>query len=424
MTSSQPQHVWFDVVDSSGRSYREAGVGRVQLSSSADVDDFKVAVRLQYTALLSGITSSELMVYKSIVSFDNKEEPLDEDSILVGLGLNAAEDALIVLVSRHRSPTQGMVGSELTQFWTSLRTLSADSDNVIHFPTCPEFFPRCLRSLYVRQSYADLFEIVVRNRVLPEMRCNRMAITGSPGIGKSIFLFYVMWRLSKFEKPPTVILRRQNDGSRIYVFQKDECWTTMKPYDISSLLQDATVWYLTDSLLEPPGEIIKATTILVSSPARRHYRKFIDYSCTAPLHYLPVWTVDELVTASKEFGMTHDEVEERYYLIGGVPRFVLEKTSHDIVAIIDEAIARLKICEFKQIAACNLPREEEICYLVVHFEVNWSYQSKIIFMGSRYIADRAVELFLEKDRQNLMRFLSFPTQNSLPAPVLGNLFKA
>jgi hypothetical protein len=94
-----------------------------------------------------------------------------------------------------------------------------------------------------------------------------MAITGCPGIGKSLFLFYILWRLSKFEKPPAVVLHREKDRGLIYVFQSNVCTVTNAYIEVVPVLNDKTTWYLTDTLSSPPAEDIRATTILVSSPA-------------------------------------------------------------------------------------------------------------------------------------------------------------
>ena len=59
-----------------------------------------------------------------------------------------------------------------------------------------------------------------------------MAITGTPGTGKSMFLFYILWRLANRENTKTVILRRQMNHEHIYGFQNDGCWIVPSSTDI------------------------------------------------------------------------------------------------------------------------------------------------------------------------------------------------
>jgi hypothetical protein len=106
-----------------------------------------------------------------------------------------------------------------TSFWNSLSTIKLEN-NILVFETIPKFFPDKMKSLFVRKSYSDLFQLIIDNlhNQVEYKNFHRMAITGNPGIGKSIFLFYVMWRISTMENVGVVILDRAKDGSTIYVF--------------------------------------------------------------------------------------------------------------------------------------------------------------------------------------------------------------
>jgi hypothetical protein len=51
-----------------------------------------------------------------------------------------------------------------------------------------------MESLNVREAYGDMFDIICRNLIHkdPDKRFTGMAITETPGIGKGVFLFYIM----------------------------------------------------------------------------------------------------------------------------------------------------------------------------------------------------------------------------------------
>jgi hypothetical protein len=120
-----------------------------------------------------------------------------------------------------------------------------------------------------------------------------MAIAGTSGVGKSVFLFYILWRLANLETTKTVALHRRSDGESIYVFQNDGCWMTRHLDYVDMFLEDPTTWYLTDALLQSPDRA-KGVTIVVSPPEEKYYSKFPDLSHVAPLHYLPIWSLEEL----------------------------------------------------------------------------------------------------------------------------------
>ena len=84
---------------------------------------------------------------------------------------------------------------------------------------------RKFKTLYIRQSYIDLIKIIIDNLKRSEQnhQYHRMAITGNPGIGKSFFLIYVMWKISSMDN---VDIHRGKDRGVIYVFKgKNKCWT-------------------------------------------------------------------------------------------------------------------------------------------------------------------------------------------------------
>ena len=311
----------------------------------------------------------------------------------------------------------------LSIFWSSLPALSP-IDGILTFQTTPDFLPEGFKELYIRQSYVDLFQIIMDNLTNSDQRnrYHRMAITGNPGIGKSLFLFYVMWRISSMDNVGTVILRRAKDDGLIYVFGRNNSWSTVNYGDIVSLLSSPNTWYLTDTLDPPPGEV-KAVTILVASPARKHYKEFLKYSVTDVLRYLPVWSLEELMKARKSFSLSEEQVENRYCLIGGIPRFVLEK-EQDLVSLIDGAIIRLNIDNFESIAVGNLQKDDEISHLVVHFEVNAGYTDATLRMGSSYITEKALDVFVNHQESKLKRFLLRAEHTSLLSTIRGNLFEA
>lgn len=94
--------------------------------------------------------------------------------------------------------------------------------------TVPPFFPENMNGLFIRHSYNDLFDRIISNlhNEDPRSQFHRMAITDNPGIGKSFFLFYIMWEILIMDGVGTVILRCANDRGQIKVFQENKCWTT------------------------------------------------------------------------------------------------------------------------------------------------------------------------------------------------------
>jgi len=79
-----------------------------------------------------------------------------------------------------------------------------------------------------------------------------IAITGTPGIGKSLFLFYLLWRIVKEEGPSKacVIFDISVTKRCYFVLTGKGCWTTENKRDLYSLELGAskhTNWYFLDA---------------------------------------------------------------------------------------------------------------------------------------------------------------------------------
>ena len=108
--SPPPTLVWFLLLDSAtGEPYKETSADKVSVSSSADVADFREAVHLKNSSILTGIDSSQLVVFKNKTAFDKrnaaideeKEKPMDPTESLGLLG--SKEDVLLVAVASPKS---------------------------------------------------------------------------------------------------------------------------------------------------------------------------------------------------------------------------------------------------------------------------------------------------------------------------------
>ena len=113
--------VWFLLLDAAtGEPYKGTTADKVALSSTADVADFRDAVKTKHSNKLSSFDAADLLVYKNKTAFDKrnadadeeKVEPLEEDSVLDGLG-SSKKEALIVVVPSSRGPSRSSSESSL-----------------------------------------------------------------------------------------------------------------------------------------------------------------------------------------------------------------------------------------------------------------------------------------------------------------------
>jgi hypothetical protein len=89
--------IWFQHVDSDGQPYEGSSASSLSLNPSAAVDELRQAVLNKNPNILSSVDASQLKIYKNKTAFDTKENTLEDDCLVSGLGLSDKE-ALVVLV--------------------------------------------------------------------------------------------------------------------------------------------------------------------------------------------------------------------------------------------------------------------------------------------------------------------------------------
>ncbi|KAG2966606.1 hypothetical protein PC120_g27073 [Phytophthora cactorum] len=227
--------------------------------------------------------------------------------------------------------------------WTSAPIVSQDGvfDHCIHpffsqFPTVDQVgdwleFPALLplterQKLYVRCSYKS-----IATQALTKVDPNRRkyaVITGTPGIGKSVFVYYVMWRLIK-DKMRVLFITRQPpiyfDGSTIH-----EC--KQLPYSGNQQFWSPDLWCLVDSVdpTNVAGMPIECCSVLLASTPRRdcigEFKKLVP---TPDVFYMPLWTTEELATIASMYPHAAVAWQNRFECLGGVPRLVLQDIETD-----------------------------------------------------------------------------------------------
>jgi hypothetical protein len=409
-----PKNLWVEY-----RTAEKTSKSKVSMEGCVDVDDF--IKKIKQESQLGIPKDSEVTLCTSFgATIDVKESPC---SLLPG---NTPENPLHVQVSAPLPVSVKLApDTDLTKLWDSLHGMKPEN-GFLKFYDELDLLPETMKELYIRKAYEDLFQIICNNlnsENETKKRIHRMAITGTPGTGKSMFLFYILWRLANMEAPKTVILRRQMNHESIYVFQNDGCWIASSNADIRMFLNDPTTWYLTDDL-QPPPNVVKAITILVSSPMKKYYSKFLEYSSVPLLHYLPTWSLEELKRVADVYSIPLEEVENRFNLIGGIPRYVLEKNV-DLEEHIKKAIRKMSLHRLIPIALGEGALDDQIGHQIVHFKVEPPcYTQFSMIMASEYVKNKVLEKYIGSRKEELKHFFAMCKRMTFMTSVCGNLFEA
>ena len=183
--------------------------------------------------------------------------------------------------------------------------------------------------IYVRPCYVTLFAKLVE--LITEGRFNAM-VTGNPGIGKSYFYLYVIFR---FIKDPSLLGKLRlviNSGANFHILNGDT-FEAIDPTEILAILSEKDVLRLVDGKTAA-GQLTgwKGSTILFASPSNASPdNKPTDLMKNYESYYfvMPVWNDEELQDANEllDVSLQQSEAElmEKVQLAGHIPRFVLSK---------------------------------------------------------------------------------------------------
>ncbi|CAG8576856.1 7163_t:CDS:2, partial [Paraglomus brasilianum] len=304
----------------------------------------------------------------------------------------------------------------LAKFWNCI-TKSSISNQILYLPPDIYFlgdrhYPQ---KLIIRQVYSDIIANIQSS--VQSGLYHRFTITGTPGIGKSYFLLYLLYVLHL--KNATIVMKHNVDREFL-VFEGNNASITPYYENVTSLLANPDTWYLLDT--ESPTQV-PAITILVCSPSPKIYKEFRKM-LNSTIRYMPPWTWEEIVKCRDALytGINDDKLTTLYDHWGGIPRYVLEKCddpSQD--ALLEKAIASadLEKCLWS-IGEHKSP--EDISHRILHI-VTSNYTLTAMKYASPYVAQEIATRFALQQHESLHRFLVASDGDSMTSSLCGQLFE-
>ncbi|KAL6066770.1 Death domain-containing protein [Balamuthia mandrillaris] len=151
--------------------------------------------------------------------------------------------------------------------------------------------------LIVRECYPRIFELSQRLAKQRRGGGGGVVFSGNPGIGKSWFLNYTLWRLLQQKK---TVLVESVAREKVWLFKEGQVQEASleNTKQIVELFQtvenDTDAWYLFDPCGDIPREPKQMLpfTVVAASPNPQHYKQF--YKRTRNKYYTPCWPWEEL----------------------------------------------------------------------------------------------------------------------------------
>ncbi|GBC06602.1 hypothetical protein RclHR1_06950008 [Rhizophagus clarus] len=390
--------------------------------------------------------SDELMAINKIGDYWTKKPPKRHIHVLIEPPASTARIRKLTSLEElngsefHEPPNKRVkTDDEVNNFWRDLKKASL-TNQFLRLPNNTRFLGKehGLSNLYIRRCYKDFEHIVFDDAI------NKLRISGNPGIGKTIFGYYLLYLLAK--KNATIVFDSCKE-KKSFVFNGEHAFRCNDD-EIDLYLLDARVWYIVDGK-EPKD--VNAKTILICSSKRDHYKHFDNYEGKIAIRYMPIWSWKEIKQCRKY--IYNDKIDERlardlFSKWGGIPRYVLEKANEKVYQnMLKDAIYNCKEDIFDYVGESDVERTLS-SHMIVHIHVNLPvkddkevgeyelsqysetqlqldrngitpYTETILRFASNYVLEQVTELLETRMRERLRDQIKAGTGNSL----LGNAFE-
>jgi hypothetical protein len=259
---------------------------------------------------------------------------------------------------------------------------------------------------------------------------DQISLTGTPGIGKSIFYIYFFQRYRREFPKATIVTASFTMTSKL-----KQC-LRFGPNDIlgekfSDIRElEADIFLYDGPPQMDPGPRKKMVSF--TSPNYAWFRVMRKTRYHARMH-LPFWSLAELLEANVllQIGLDDETIQQRYSVFGGVARYCLAPSDEFVevaIDVLDANLSELKTCDQLRELLRETQQKTEVSHRLFHMTP--TIRDKPPFarfftysFASRHVAQLISDTIKKNDhalRRNLLDFLKIsPGANNL----IGELFQ-
>lgn len=292
-----------------------------------------------------------------------------------------------------------------------------EKNDMLTFPAPIPLTKRC--QLYVRSAYKVIYDAATMKK--DESKRKYAVVTGTPGIGKSSFLYYVFWKMVKAKKRVFFITQSVYfDGARMWEYASMPPRTDRQFWTMD-------LWCLIDSA-DPttmPGLPYDNCSILLATTSRNDYHsQFRKLVPIPPVFYMPLWSRDELQSISSLYPDS-SAWENRFIVLGGVPRYVLEDVSRHPESLLRSACRECSLDDAIHVVSIDseITTKTKVVQKLIHLHSQTPYNEAEV----RYASPVAVKIIAHthwrRCHQEMQTLLWSADVNPLAAALCGYIFE-
>ncbi|KAI3631272.1 hypothetical protein MIR68_010762 [Amoeboaphelidium protococcarum] len=437
--SSDGLRIWYSLVQADGTPFSNSTADKVYVKSTDDIADLRKAIKAENENKLAKVDSSDLKVFKNQAELSG--EPLDEEILITDLEEAGKKkmSALLVLipeshVSSRLSPDTSLASTAKRQRLDELSSRLKSFVNAKLIDQCISsgynaYLPildEKIQRLFVRKCYEDVFGLLLEGIVAG---VTWFGISGTPGIGKSLFFIYILFRIMNDDSPwkPKRIVYQKGDEFECYDLENHDVVGPTDGSVITNLICRSDTLYVADGRDTRP-RMSACITLFISSPRSDHFKGFVKQQ-RATVCYFPVWTLEELsVCRQKCYPLfPPDVLAERFRIYGGVARFAfydfkagvpyVREDPSEMEAALGDADA------VKSLRAVGAPSKmfettHTLLHMIVGERQGFPYRFLFVDIASKYVGEQLWDRHYEEMIANLRAMIG-----GMPDEISRHLFE-
>jgi hypothetical protein len=285
--------------------------------------------------------------------------------------------------------------------------------------TFPARIPLTKRyQMYIRSAYKDIYETAMtrEDAEVPKYA----VVTGTPGIGKSLFLYYVFWRMVMAKKRVFFITKYiYFDGSKMLEFDS-------LPPRIDRQFWTIDLWCLIDSAdpITVPGlPVNDCSILLVSTPRGDYLRRFMKLVPIPPVFYMPLWSRTELESIIDSYPNAN-AWEKRFIALGGIPRYVFEDVSKHPESLLRSACGQCSLDDAIHVVSIDsITEKANKVQTLIHLHSEYPYTKAEVRYASPAAIRIIVHLHWQRCHEEIQALLGSANGNPLAAALCRYIFE-
>ena len=285
--------------------------------------------------------------------------------------------------------------------------------------------------LYIRQAYIDIYEIYIQKN-------DFTLVCGTPGVGKSLFSFYVLYRLLKAEPNASVLYASARSNYAVYLEGGN-----VVVADNQDQVSECATYYMFDcgdgsKMTIDIGRTSASTkTIVFSSPNKKHYKEYekcfvFHARRKGVIVYMPTWSLMELQFCRRHLfsDITPERLERRYNLWGGIPRAIFTISESNDEHFLCGLIVTSSLEDIMKFASnIHAGRFDSVSHTILHLHVEKdkdrvNYKDPFVTFASKWVAQQVYDQANYQSAVSLTTVMSNTAKHAPLHGLYGQIFES